>query len=214
MTSFIVQSGKHFDIRWFTPRNEINLCGHGSVGAGAALLSKYSLDQVLLHSPHGNVLIRQRSDLYSIEMPSWDGVSALIPKALSAMVSEPVDYFTTRDQVIVLQSVDAVIKFQSEDDTLRQMKDYHALIVTAQDGPSGYALRYFAPNIGISEDRATGSAQCSLAPYWFRKLGVNALSVRQLSSAGGYFEVEKKSDDKITIYAHAELRRALEKVGV
>jgi len=78
--------------------------------------------------------------------------------------------------------------------------------VTAQSSDSGYVLRYFAPKIGISEDLATGSAQCSLAPYWFEKLGKEKLTARQLSHAGGYFEVARGSESTIVLSAHVKSR--------
>ena len=91
--------------------------------------------------------------------------------------------------------------------TDKKINDLHAVMVTAQSSDDGYVLRYFAPKIGISEDLATGSAQCSLAPYWFDKLGKDKLSVRQLSSAGGYFEVEKGANSSIVVSARVECRQ-------
>ncbi|HGS4639310.1 TPA: PhzF family phenazine biosynthesis protein, partial [Vibrio cholerae] len=79
----------------------------------------------------------------------------------SDLATNAIDVFSTRDLVLVLPSVEAVMNFQPDDDRLREINEYHALIVTAANGNSGYVLRYFAPKIGISEDLATGSAQCS-----------------------------------------------------
>ena len=98
------------------------------------------------------------------------------------------------------------MNFQPDDERLKKLNGYHALIVTAANGKSGYVLRYFAPKIGISEDLATGSAQCSLAPYWFKKLGSDSLNVHQLSVSGGYFEVERTTESLITVCAQAKLR--------
>ncbi|WP_371185104.1 PhzF family phenazine biosynthesis protein [Thalassotalea maritima] len=206
VTSFFVKSGEQFHIRWFACDGEINLCGHGSLGAGAAIMAHYALEKVVLYSKYGDVLISQQDGLYTLQLPSWRGEPCSVPKLLTPLLTDVKDTFATRDLVFVMDSLESVNKFQPDDVSLKKVKEYHALIVTAQDGNNGYVLRYFAPKIGLSEDRATGSAQCSLAPYWFEKLGVDKLSVRQLSNAGGYFEVEQTTASSITIYAQATLR--------
>lgn len=206
VTSFVVQANQQFFIRWFSQQSEINLCGHGSLGAGAALLDKYQLESLTFGSKHGEVTISRRGDLYSIVLPSWQGSPVRIPDEISCLMDDAVDAYVTRDLVVVLANEEAVVKFRPDFAKIRQITQYHALIVTAQNGENSYALRYFAPGIGIDEDRATGSAQCSLAPYWFDKLGVNSLSVNQLSDSGGYFKVEKHSDSFIKVFAQVKAR--------
>lgn len=208
VTSFITHVDGQFHIRWFALDGEINLCGHGSLGAGAAILSKYQLENVVFNSKYGEVVISKRDDQYSLVLPSWKAKPCAVPVEISDLATNAIDVFSTRDLVLVLPSVEAVMNFQPDDDRLREINEYHALIVTAANGNSGYVLRYFALKIGISEDLATGSAQCSLAPYWFKKLGSDALNARQLSMSGGYFEVERTTDNSITVFAQAK-RRAI-----
>ncbi|EGR2040961.1 PhzF family phenazine biosynthesis protein [Vibrio cholerae] len=208
VTSFITHIDGQFHIRWFALDGEINLCGHGSLGAGAAILSKYQLENVVFNSKHGEVVIAKRNDQYSLLLPSWEGKPCTVPLEISDLATDAIDVFSTRDLVLVLSSVETVMNFQPDDERLRKINEYHALIVTAANGNSGYVLRYFAPQIGISEDLATGSAQCSLAPYWFKKLGSDSLNVRQLSMSGGYFEVERTTENSITVFAQAK-RRAI-----
>ncbi|KAB1454214.1 PhzF family phenazine biosynthesis protein [Vibrio panuliri] len=206
VTSFITQIDGQFHIRWFSLEGEINLCGHGSLGAGAAILSKYKREQVVFQSKYGEVAISKKNDFYVLTLPSWERKACTMPEQTMGLATDVIDVFCTRDLVLVLPSVDSVAKFQPNYDSIKALSHYHALIVTAADGECGYVLRYFAPKIGIPEDFATGSAQCSLAPYWFDKLGASALSARQLSSAGGYLEVERVSDCFIEVFAHARLR--------
>lgn len=132
------------------------------MGAGAAILSKYQLENVVFYSKYGEVVISKRNGLYMLVLQSWEGKSCAAPAEIADL--------------------------------------------TAATGESGYVLRYFAPKIGISEDLATGSAQCSLAPYWFKKLGSDLLNVRQLSMSGGYFQVERTTENLITVFAQAKLR--------
>ncbi|MBO2675965.1 PhzF family phenazine biosynthesis protein [Shewanella algae] len=206
VTSFVVKVHGQFHIRWFAIDGEINLCGHGSLGAGAAIISKYKLDNVTFSSKYGDVSISKKNGLYTLVLPSWEGNSCNVPTEIADLAVDTIDVFSTRDLVLVLPSIESVISFQPDDLRFRQLADYHALIITAANGHNGYVLRYFAPKIGISEDLATGSAQCSLAPYWFKKLDSDSLHVRQLSSSGGCFEVRRITDNSIVLSANAKLR--------
>lgn len=204
VTSFVVESDSGFDIRWFSLEGEINLCGHGSLGAGAALISKYGLASVTLVSQYGQVVISKKNGRYKITLPGWRAQQTPIDK-IDFKISAR-DVFSTRDLILVLESEDAVANFVPDFDQMNKIEDIHAVIVTAQSSSDSYVLRYFAPKIGIDEDLATGSAQCSLAPYWFNKLGVTKLSARQISTSGGYFEIEQAADASIVVSAQVKLR--------
>ncbi|WP_086004118.1 PhzF family phenazine biosynthesis protein [Photobacterium sp. SKA34] len=206
VTSFVMETNGQFHIRWFSLDGEINLCGHGSLGAGAAIISKYKLDSVLFNSKYGSVSIAKKSGVYTLELPSWKGKICVVPSEISDLTVDAIEVFSTRDLVLVLPSIESVRSFKPDDMRFKQLSKYHALIVTAANGENGYVLRYFAPKIGISEDLATGSAQCSLAPYWFDKLNSDSLQVHQLSSSGGYFGVRRISGDSIVLLANAKLR--------
>lgn len=206
VTSFITRIEGQFHIRWFAFDGEINLCGHGSLGAGAAILSKYQLQNVVFNSRYGEVVISKRNNQYALVLPSWAAKPCAVPAEISDLATNAIDVFSTRDLVFVLPSVEAVMNFQPDDERLKKINEYHALIVTAANDHRGYVLRYFAPKIGLSEDLATGSAQCSLAPYWFKKLGSDALNARQLSMSGGYFEVERTTENSMTVFAQSKLR--------
>tara|TARA_Y100001960_G_scaffold29747_1_gene25932 strand:- start:7 stop:750 length:744 start_codon:yes stop_codon:yes gene_type:complete len=206
VTSFLMESNGQFQIRWFSLESEINLCGHGSLGAGAFLIIEYQLNKVDLHSQYGTVTVQKRDEGYCMTLPAWKGEPCIIPELLNDSFMQVDDIFSTRDLVIVLPDEQSVANFLPDQQKIKQIRKHHALIVTASSGDSEYVLRYFAPNIGIDEDLATGSAQCSLAPYWFDKLGMETLSVRQLSKAGGLFHVEKASDSLITVIANVTLR--------
>lgn len=211
-------------VRWFAGAQEINLCGHGSLAAAALVLTQRpEWPEVKLTSRFGDISIK-RSALqlpalaagqlcYTMCLPAWPAqrptqLTQLTDRLnLSAQGLVLTDCFTTRDLILVLETAAQVQAFVPDFTTLRQLQPYHACILTAplyaQDGTTaiGYALRYFAPGIGINEDLATGSAQCSLAPYWLQLLGAIQLQVRQLSAGGGYFVVEAQSPDQICVHA-------------
>lgn len=213
-------------IRWFAGRQEINLCGHGSLAAAALLFARQPQRQlVLLTSRFGDLQIT-RSDValaadlpvFTMILPAWpaqrpDGLSALVQSLkLSAQGCVLTDCFATRDLILVLATAAQVQAFVPDFTVLRQQDPYHAIILTAPlyapDSQSviGYVLRYFAPNIGIDEDLATGSAQCSLAPYWLERLPVPRLQVWQLSAGGGCFQVQACGPQHISLDAAVRLR--------
>ncbi|RXJ74196.1 isomerase [Veronia nyctiphanis] len=206
VTSFVKQCDGKLYIRWFSLHSEINLCGHGSLGAGAVILSRCDFHEVTFDSQYGQVCIFRQADSFAITLPTWKAKPSSLHRALADTVSDVVEVFHTRDLVLVLPSVDDVRQFSPAPETLLQIPNHHAIIVTAKQGDCGYVLRYFAPKIGIDEDIATGSAQCSLAPYWFEKLGKTKLEVTQLSPTGGYFQVQKASKKTITVMANVSFR--------
>jgi PhzF family phenazine biosynthesis protein len=211
-------------VRWFAGRQEINLCGHGSLAAAAFVLSQRpQWQQVQLTSMFGDISVARSSltlaalsaghDSFVMCLPAWPAqrpaeLSQLTESLqLSAQGLVVTDYFATRDLVLVLASAAQVQAFVPDFALLKQLGPYHALILTAaldsadSSQHRGYVLRYFAPKIGINEDLATGSAQCSLAPYWLQHFGAQQLQVQQLSSAGGYFIVAAHAADQIALHA-------------
>lgn len=221
-------------VRWFAGTQEINLCGHGSLAAGAVVLvQRPAWPDVKLTSRFGDISIT-RSDValatelpvFSMTLPAWpalrsDGLSALVDSLnLPAQSLVVMDCFATRDFVVVLESASQVQAFVPDFAALRQLQPYHATILTAPlyatDGQNlvGYVLRYFAPNIGINEDLATGSAQCSLAPYWLARTGATRLQVQQLSAAGGYFVVEAQAQAHICVHAAVRSSQGPETVSL
>ncbi|MEF1212411.1 PhzF family phenazine biosynthesis protein, partial [Vibrio alginolyticus] len=112
VTSFVVQSGSDYHIRWFSLEGEINLCGHGSLGAGAAIISNYHQNEVILKSQYGHITVTGLDGMYRIVMPSWQAKPHAIPLGISGFSNDPVDAFTTRDLVVVLESEDDVVRYQ------------------------------------------------------------------------------------------------------
>ncbi len=211
-------------VRWFAGRQEINLCGHGSLAAGAVVLALRSAwPQVKLTSRFGDISIMRSAlwlpefsaghQAYAMRLPAWLAQRPAELQQLIGALQLPAqglvltDCFATRDLVLVLASAAQVQAFVPDFVLLKQLGPYHALILTAPLDSSddlhqsGYVLRYFAPNIGINEDLATGSAQCSLAPYWLQRFCAQQLQVQQLSTAGGYFIVTSHSAEQICLHA-------------
>lgn len=192
VTAFIVpvvDNLYQYQIRWFSRTQEINLCGHGTLAAAALVRQLKGEGSYSFLSEYGELTVQATTHGLQMSLPQWPPVvetSIELPTAL--LVCQPVDYFQTRDLVLVLADEYAVRQFEPDFDLIRQLSQ-HALIVTAFCAPDTYVLRYFAPAISIDEDIATGSAQCSLAPYWAAKTGLTEFKVRQLSASPARYSV-------------------------
>lgn len=193
VTAMLAPAAGGYQIRWFTPQQEINLCGHGSLAAAAVLFQRQpELSQLQFFSPFGDILVRKNAGGFSMCLPMFE-LSTLAVAELPQTVTQGVAVAaaTGRDLILEVATKQQVLDYQPDVEAIRQLP-WHALLVTAgevnTDMP-GYWLRYFAPSIGIDEDPATGSAHCSLLPYWqaqYPEQG-GAWQAEQCSTEGGRF---------------------------
>jgi predicted PhzF superfamily epimerase YddE/YHI9 len=189
VTAFIVPVADvphQYHIRWFSCQQEINLCGHGTLAAAALLRQLKGEGFYQFVSCYGKLSVTAYHDSLLLELPLWPIQAVELP--VTFRDHQSLDCFQSRDLVLVLADVKAVQQFQPDMQLIRQLP-HHALIVTAFCPPDTYVVRYFAPSIGIDEDIATGSAQCSLAPYWQIKTGLQKFQVRQLAAVPSSFVV-------------------------
>ncbi|WP_338625897.1 PhzF family phenazine biosynthesis protein [Agarivorans sp. OAG1] len=202
---FVVAIESHFEIRWFTQETEINLCGHGTIAAAGVLLHAYSKGVVHFTSKYGCPVVKKSHGKLSLLFPQWaiqKQNHSFIQCSMNRLT--PSEVYASRDLILVFESEQQVVEFQPDLDFIASL-EWHAVIATAPGNNSDYVLRYFVPKVGIDEDAATGSAQCSLAPFWARKLEKSEMVVYQLSKQGGEFKVELTADS-INITASAQLR--------
>lgn len=196
VTAFIVpvaDSPYQYQIRWFSRTQEINLCGHGTLAAAALVRQLKGQGSYSFLSQYGELTVQANARYLQMNLPQWPAdIETPVELPTALLACQPVDAFQTRDLVLVLADELAVRQFQPDFELIRQLSQ-HALIVTAFKAPDTYVLRYFAPGIGIDEDIATGSAQCSLAPYWAAKTGQAGFKVLQLSATPAGFSVAIKN---------------------
>lgn len=196
VTAMVAPTSNGYLIRWFTPQQEINLCGHGTLAAAAVLFAKSpEMLQVAFFSHHGNLQVYKSAAGFSLSLPVF-AVTAMAMTELPAVITQgqTVAAACGRDLILELASIQQVIDYKPDLNAIRQLP-WHALLVTAFDDAAspGYVLRYFAPSIGIDEDPATGSAHCSLLPYWQMKYPhlVGTWQARQCSEQGGDFKLRR-----------------------
>jgi len=186
-TAFFVRNGGCFDLRWFTPEMEVDLCGHATLAA-AFVIFQYidtSLEEVEFSTQSGVLRVEKEGDLLAMDFPSRPPVEERIEEELiPALGTAPVTVLKSRDYFAVYETENQ-IRDLNPDFTLLSRLECLGVIVTARGSETDFVSRFFAPGAGIPEDPVTGSAHCTLIPYWAEVLGKKTLHARQLSSRGG-----------------------------
>lgn len=195
-TAFFVPSEAGYKLRWFTPLQEVELCGHATLAAAHILFSvlDYAKQVVTFETRSGNLFVERRGNLLEMDFPA----SMPTPREpseilLNGLGQHPVEVLAAEDYLAVLDS-EASVRAIRPDHTLLGQLDLRGVIITAPGENVDFVSRFFAPKLGILEDPVTGSAHCQLAPYWAKKLGKNVLAARQVSRRGGNIACEMKAD--------------------
>ncbi len=202
-TVFFVPSGaEEYEIRWFTPLAEINLCGHATLASAFVLYNflNFKNSKLIFQSKSGKLEIEQNDDLYVMNFPSWKpkriyNYPGNLRKGLG--VDEIVGIYKNRDLLIELNKEEDVRKAKPDFSAMKKWEE--KVIITAPGIEDiDFVSRFFAPSVGINEDPVTGSAHSQLIPFWSEKLNKKRMHAKQLSQRGGELWVGEK-DDRVTI---------------
>ncbi|MHB1056164.1 MAG: PhzF family phenazine biosynthesis protein [Thermoleophilia bacterium] len=197
-TAFLVQRSKgHYVLRWFTPTVEIDLCGHATLASAFIIFSfiDSTLSSVDFETASGLLSVAKSGELLSMDFPARKPVPAEVSPSLSqALGTEPMEVLKSRDLLAVFKDESTIKGMIPDFDKLKQIRDTFAIIITAPGEKSDFVSRFFAPNAGIPEDPVTGSAHCTLIPYWADRLKKNHLHAFQLSKRGGELFCENVGD--------------------
>ncbi|MDD7814215.1 PhzF family phenazine biosynthesis protein [Mycobacterium sp. CSUR Q5927] len=197
-TAFVNSSQPRPGLRWFSPNTELELCGSGTLAAAHILgHNGYRDDTVIFTAPGGTLVARYESDgRITLDFPADHPQPLEVPDWLTAALGvRPVAVARGRlDLLAELDTADAVHALDPDLAALA-MLDVRGVIVTAiAETDCDFVSRFFAPAAGIDEDPVTGSAHCTLGPYWSPRLGKTALSGRQVSARGGRVDVQVRGD--------------------
>jgi PhzF family phenazine biosynthesis protein len=185
-----------YDIRWFTPKIEIDLAGHPTLASAFVIFHwlEPARSRVTFHSKSGPLVVERRGDLLSMEFPARPPLECEPPAGLSeALGATPLATHRSRDLLAI---------YASEEDVRTLRPDFarvaalglHAVCATAPGSECDFVSRFFAPAVGVPEDPVTGSAHCMLVPYWARRLGKRTLHARQVSVRGGELFCEDRGE--------------------
>lgn len=185
-TAFFVPRGGEYELRWFTPATEVDLCGHATLAAAFILFSEIAApgDVVRFHSKSGVLMVSRKDEILTLDFPSRPPVPCTVPETLiRALGKEPLEVLKARDYFCVFAGEDEVRSLELDFALLRTLNQM--VIVTAPGTDCDFVSRFFAPSAGVPEDPVTGSAHCTLIPYWAGRLGRTKLFARQVSRRGG-----------------------------
>lgn len=186
-TAYFVPSNGGFELRWFTPSCEVDLCGHATLASAYVLFHELgaSGDVLRFQTKSGELVVGRDGDRLVMNFPSRPPAPIQADPALvPALGGKPLEILAARDYLAVYQSADEVLALSPNMETLTRI-DRFAFIATAPGVNCDFVSRFFAPAKGIPEDPVTGSAHCTLIPYWAGKLGKTTLYARQISKRGG-----------------------------
>ncbi|HET9679998.1 MAG TPA: PhzF family phenazine biosynthesis protein [Gammaproteobacteria bacterium] len=214
-TAFFVTQNDGYAIRWFTPVREVDLCGHATLATAFVISCLFDNEASVLQfdSASGELLVRLNDDKLELDFPSRPAISVdavLAEKIAAALGCKPLWCGSTHnsnpesDKVLAVLNTDAAVQAVIPDGQLLKQLPGQGLIVSAEGKKCDFVSRYFAPKAGVDEDPATGSAHCTLVPYWSAKLGKKALFAHQLSKRGGELWC-RLIDDRVRIAGQAVL---------
>jgi PhzF family phenazine biosynthesis protein len=210
-TAFLVPRGDDYDLRWFTPETEVDLCGHATLASAFVLFTEagFTGDTLHFHSRSGLLNVARAGQVLELDFPSRPPRPCVAPDALiRGLGKPPLQVLKSRDYFAVFESEADVRSLKPDFATLATL-DALGVIVTAPGSdhalrsgagfqpatlsgvrlapsvPCDFVSRFFAPGAGIPEDPVTGSAHCTLIPFWAERLGKTEMFARQVSKRGG-----------------------------
>jgi predicted PhzF superfamily epimerase YddE/YHI9 len=186
-TAFFVSGPEGRELRWFTPTTEVALCGHATLASGFVVLDLLGeeSDSVSFRTRSGSLLVSRTASGYAIDLP------VLAPHAcepgqslLDGLDRSPIEILASTNYLCVYERQEDILNLHPNFRVLKHCEPY-GVIVTAPGDEVDFVSRFFAPAHGIDEDPVTGSAHCTLTPYWSQRLRKTRMEARQLSPRGG-----------------------------
>jgi PhzF family phenazine biosynthesis protein len=194
---FIPMEPGRYHLRWFTPENEVDLCGHATVASAFVLYHHlgFAGKEISFESKSGTLSVKKNRDLFTLNFPAYQLTSVEATNdVLDAIGKVPAEVFKMKsDLLLVYHDQQSIQMIKPDFGKLKQCVP-RAVLITAPSDDVDFVYRFFAPKMGIDEDPATGSAQCSLIPYWSNRLGKSSLSSIQLSRRKGILKGELMGD--------------------
>jgi PhzF family phenazine biosynthesis protein len=187
-TAFFVGSKGSYDLRWFTPEVEIDLCGHATLATAHLVLNHLepNISEVRFHTMSGELLVSRDGEMLSMLFPARPPTATEMPVQIAdALGTEPLEVFQSRDMLALFETEQQVRDLSPDFAAIAGMDAGFAVIVTAPGEEVDFVSRFFAPGAGIPEDPVTGSAHCTLIPFWSGRLNKTRLHAKQVSKRGG-----------------------------
>ncbi len=207
-TAFLVPENGNWNLRWFTPSQEVELCGHATLAAAFVLYATGRVPrgrEIVFETRSGTLSARQDGDWISMDFPAEPPATSVpIPGLGQALGVEPLYTGRNRFDILVeLPRADDVCSLEPDMDALTPIHARGFIVTASSDLPDiDFVSRFFAPSAGVPEDPVTGSAHCCLAPYWGEKLNRTEMTGFQCSARGGSVRM-KLAGDRVILSGHA-----------
>ncbi len=196
-TAFIVKNDAQFEIRWFTPSCEVDLCGHATLAAAHIIYTELNYEREIIefNSKSGKLTVEKKKDWYTLNFPSVEVNEIVTPKLLKEALNVPIlNTYQGKSELLVALENETIIKKLTPNFSKLSQLEASGIIVTSFGDNVDFVSRFFAPRIGINEDPVTGYAHTLLIPFWAGKLKKNNLVAVQLSKRTGYLKCEYLND--------------------
>ena len=197
-TAFFQKQGSHFQLRWFTPEFEVDLCGHATLASAHVIFNHlaYPGDTIVFHTISGELEVTRSEGMLQLDFPTRKPVDAEMNTShLSAFNIQPKEILKSRDYFLVFDS-EAEVRSLKVNSSKLDPEDFGkgGIICTAKGDHVDFVSRFFLPGASVFEDPVTGSAHCSLIPYWSEKLDKDEMVAYQLSERKGYLNCVDNGD--------------------
>lgn len=197
-TAFFIDKGDFIHLRWFTPEIEMDLCGHATLATAHCLVAhlNYQKNRIIFDTQVGPLKVNVEDGVYYMDFPSRMPEPTALPDIIERSLNiKPKEVFKYRDYVLLYESEQDITNIRIDRSIFDLINlDPGGVVVTAAGTDSDFVSRFFTPQSSILEDPVTGSAHCSLIPFWAKRLTKDKLLALQLSERGGKLYCENKPD--------------------
>ncbi len=188
-TAFFVYKGDKIHLRWFTPEIEMDLCGHATLATAHCLktILNYPKDKIIFETMSGNLTVFAENDIYYLDFPSRMPITSELPETIRKSLNiEPKEVLKSRDYVLIYETEEEIVNIKIDRQMFDQINlDPGGVVITAKGNNCDFVSRFFTPQASILEDPVTGSAHCSLIPFWSLRLEKKELTAMQISDRTG-----------------------------
>lgn len=213
-TAFAVKEEENYRLRWFTPADEIELCGHATLATAYVIANFYetNVKEIKFQTISGELVVVKKGERYEMDFPSrMPKEISLTEEMVEALGVKPVEVHLGRDLMFVLEKEEDVLQTLPDFSKMKELPEGLGVSITARSERYDFVSRAFFPKLNVNEDPVCGSAHCNFIPYWANKLGKNEMVAKQLSKRGGKlyckFEGNRvKISGSAVLYSMADLQ--------
>tara|TARA_B100001778_G_scaffold163552_1_gene134344 strand:+ start:725 stop:1504 length:780 start_codon:yes stop_codon:yes gene_type:complete len=205
-TAFYVRNNEGFEIRWFTPTIEVDLCGHATLATSFVVFERKEVagNQVVFNSKSGALKIDKTADGLELDFPATVPVIAELPSWIKDVGGNPIEAYSCEDDFLLIYDSEEAIRNLTPNFTALKQVPVRGIICSSKSERCDFVSRFFAPGAGIDEDPVTGSAHTKLVPYWAEVLKKEKLLAKQISKRGGELKCNLQGD-RVKLSGEAKL---------